>query len=188
MKRKSLFAAVAIFAGMAIGGYWLWLEFSASQSVALMTVAVARGNIEETVLATGTLKPARLVAVGAQASGRITSVKVKLGEAVKAGDLIAEIDSVTQQNDLRTAQAALANVKAQLVEKQATLVLNQQSLTRQKEMVAKNAVSKADYDSAVADLDVTSPDRISPGPNHGSPGRSGDRSGRSWLYENHGSN
>jgi len=153
------FARIAVIGivvvAAALGGYLLWQRVSSSQLPALMTAVVSRGDIEETVLATGTLKPLKLVAVGAQVSGRITSVKVGLGQTVKAGDLIAEIDSVTQQNNLRTADAALANVKAQLAEKQATLVLNRQNLNRQSEMIVKRAVSQADYDTATADLNVT---------------------------------
>lgn len=136
-------------------GAWLWWRGSTTADTTFMAANAARGDIEETVLATGTLKPVRLVAVGAQVSGRITSIKVALGQSVKSGDPVAEIDSATQENNLRTADAALADVRAQLVEKQATLVLNQQSLTRQQEMVTKNAVSRADYESAVAALAVT---------------------------------
>src|SRR3546814_8494627 len=84
---------------------------------AFVTAAVARSDIEETVLATGILKPSRLVAVGAQVSGRLTALKVALGDRVSEGDLVAEIDSVNRQNDLRTAEAALANVRAQRSEK-----------------------------------------------------------------------
>lgn len=155
MRPARMVTAGIIIAGIALGGYIFSQTLFAQQSTTLMTSVVSRGDVEETVLATGTLKPVRLVAVGAQVSGRITAVRVSLGQTVKAGDLIAEIDSVTQENDLRTAEAALANVKAQLAEKQATLVLNRQNLARQEEMVAKHAVSQADYDSAAADLNVT---------------------------------
>ncbi|MFG1378325.1 efflux RND transporter periplasmic adaptor subunit [Xanthobacter autotrophicus] len=122
---------------------------------ALMTAAVTRGDVAETVLASGTLKPEKLVAVGAQASGRITSVKVRLGQKVKAGDLVAEIDSVTQNNALGTAEAALANVRAQKAEKEATLALNELTLARQRTMVAQKAVSQADFETAEADVKVT---------------------------------
>ncbi|WP_394042190.1 efflux RND transporter periplasmic adaptor subunit [Xanthobacter aminoxidans] len=121
----------------------------------LMTAPVTRGNVEETVLASGTLKPSDLVAVGSQASGRILSIKVKLGDEVKKGDLIAQIDSVTQENALRTAEAALANTRAQKAEKEATLVLNEQTLARQKTMVAQKAVSQADYEAADSAVKVT---------------------------------
>ncbi|UJX48119.1 efflux RND transporter periplasmic adaptor subunit [Xanthobacter sp. YC-JY1] len=120
-----------------------------------MTAPVTRGNLEETVLASGTLKPSNLVAVGSQASGRILSIKVKLGDEVKKGDLIAQIDSVTQENSLRTAEAALANTRAQKAEKEATLVLNEQTLARQKTMVAQKAVSQADFEAADSAVKVT---------------------------------
>src|SRR3546814_17538166 len=95
-----------------------------------VTAAVARGDIEETVLATGILKPSRLVAVGAQVSGRLTALKVALGDRVSEGDLVAEIDSVNRPNDLRTAEAAPANVRAQPSKKRATLKPAERELAR----------------------------------------------------------
>lgn len=120
-----------------------------------LTAPVTRGDVEETVLATGTLKPVRLVAVGAQVSGRVLSVKVKVGDTVKQGDLVAQIDSITQENKLRTAEADLARLHAQRDEKTATLTLYDQVLTRQQSMVARNAVSRIDYDTAVANVATT---------------------------------
>lgn len=140
---------------VAAGGYVFWQRFIAEEAPSLLTSAVSRGSVEESVLATGTLKPARLVAVGAQVSGRIVALKVELGQSVKAGDLVAEIDSVTQENALKTSEAALANVRAQRLEKQAQLALDEQTLARQKQMIEKRAVSQADYDSAAAAAAVT---------------------------------
>ncbi len=125
------------------------------EPVRMMTAPVARGTIEKTVLATGTLKPAKLVAVGAQVSGRITAVKVRLGDRVRQGDPVAEIDSVPQQNALRTAEAALAAAKAQKQEKEASLVLAEQTLARQKKLVLQTAVSQADFESAQAEVATT---------------------------------
>ncbi|MFD2252295.1 macrolide-specific efflux system membrane fusion protein [Pseudochelatococcus lubricantis] len=136
-------------------GYWFWQKNrTAAQSANVMTAPVTRGDIEVTVLATGILKPVRLVAVGAQVSGRVTTLHVELGQQVKAGDLIAEIDSVTQENALRTAQAALANVRAQRTEKQASLKLAEITLERQRRMAAQRASSQADLDTAQADVGV----------------------------------
>ncbi len=120
----------------------------------LMTATIVKGNVEDTVLASGTLKPIVLIAVGAQVSGRITALHVTLGQTVKKGTLLAEIDSVTQQNNLKTTQAALANTRAQLAEKQASLVLAQQTLDRQKVMIKKNAIAQADLDSAQAEVNT----------------------------------
>lgn len=126
-----------------------------ADTASIMTATVTVGDVEESVLATGTLKPEKLVAVGSQASGRITALKVVLGQTVKKGDLIATIDSMTQQNSLRTAQAALTNVKAQRREKEATLVYAESVRDRQQRTVALNASSRVDYDSAVATVKTT---------------------------------
>ena len=80
---------------------------------ALATTPVSRGDIEQTVEATGVIDAYKLVSVGAQASGQIKSLKVQLGDSVKQGDLIAEIDATTQQNQVLNAQATLDQVKAQ---------------------------------------------------------------------------
>jgi macrolide-specific efflux system membrane fusion protein len=155
MNIGKLVGTVGLALSVAAAGWFLWDRFVAVNPPSLLTSAVARGNVEESVLATGTLKPVRLVAVGAQVSGRIVALKVGLGQSVKAGDLVAEIDSVTQDNALKTAEAALANVKAQRLEKQAQLALDEQTLARQKQMIEKRAVSQADYDSAAAAAAVT---------------------------------
>ncbi|WP_051201543.1 efflux RND transporter periplasmic adaptor subunit [Paracoccus aminophilus] len=141
-------------AALAGGGWYSGLGRSTVSTPAVLTAPVTRATIEQTVLATGTLKPARLVAVGAQVSGRITSVDVALGQKVKAGDLIAQIEQVTQRNQLRTAEAQLAATKAQLKEREANLALAERTLDRQKAMVAKNASARTDLDSAEAAVEV----------------------------------
>lgn len=150
-RRWLILLALALVAAAA---GWLLLRdrFATDPAAGLMTAEVVKGGVEETVLATGLLKPARLVAVGSQASGRVTSVKVRLGDKVAKGDLVAEIDSVTQENSLRTAKASLANVRAQREEKLATQALNAQTLARQRTMVAQRAVSQADFESAEANV------------------------------------
>lgn len=140
---------VALLAGAA---YAVKTLYFADKPPVLMTALVKRGDVETTVLATGTLKPIKLVAVGAQVSGRITAVKVALGDEVKQGALIAEIDSTTQQNALSTARAGLANVKAQRVEKEASLKLAEQTLERQRKVIAQAAISRADLESAEAEV------------------------------------
>ena len=140
---------------LAAGGFYAWQHFFATQPPALLTARVERGDVEETVLASGILKPSRLVAVGAQVSGRIISVAVALGQEVEAGELIAEIDSVTQENALKIAEAALASARAQKREREATLALNRQTLERYRQMVERRAVPQAEYDNAAAAVAVT---------------------------------
>lgn len=82
-------------AGAAVWGAKLWLFPTETEAPRYLTATAARKNIEQVVLATGTLEAFRQVSVGAQVSGQIKSLKVDFGSVVKAGDLIAEIDSKT---------------------------------------------------------------------------------------------
>ncbi|WP_439271567.1 efflux RND transporter periplasmic adaptor subunit [Pseudochrobactrum sp. HB0163] len=137
-------------AGLAAILYYFASSYLKADTPQVMTYNVSRGDIETTVLATGILKPARLVAVGAQASGRILSLNVTAGQIVKKGDLIAQIDATTQNNELRKAKAEEVRNKAEREDRLAKLELAKQDLKRQQQMITKNAISRADYDKAVS--------------------------------------
>lgn len=128
---------------------------TSSKAQSYITAPVTVGDLREEVLASGTLKPARLTAVGAQVSGRITALNVRVGDSVKAGDVIAQIDPVTKQNDLRSAEASLKNYRAQKIEKEAALVLAEANLARQQATLAQRATSRSDFDSADATVRQT---------------------------------
>lgn len=119
------------------------------------TAEVRRGMIESTVLASGELEALNLVSVGAQASGQLKRLAVQLGDRVQQGDLIAEIDSMTQQNALRNAEAALKTVQARKAAQQAELRQAQQQFQRQKSMLAQNASSRQEFEAAEAALATT---------------------------------
>ncbi|UDF05263.1 efflux RND transporter periplasmic adaptor subunit [Asticcacaulis sp. AND118] len=106
------------------------------------------GNVERTVLATGSLEPYTLVSVGAQTSGRVERLAVELGQAVKKGDLIAEIDSQTQNNSLQSAQADLANIQAQKAQAEASLAEARLNYERQKTLYQADAGARADFEAA----------------------------------------
>jgi macrolide-specific efflux system membrane fusion protein len=120
----------------------------------VMLASATRGDVIQVVQASGTLRPTNLVAVGSQSSGRITSLRVKTGQAVQKGELLAVIDSLTQENDIKTAEAVLADARAQKVQKQAALSYAEAVLTRQKAALAQNATSKDAYESAKSTVDV----------------------------------
>lgn len=107
------------------------------------------------MVATGTLEAFNQVSVGAQVSGQIEVLHVDFGDQVKAGDPIAEIDSLPQQNALANAKASLANVKAQRAAQQALLKQAQLAFERQQKMLAQNASARGDYEAAEAELAST---------------------------------
>ncbi|AIM51486.1 hlyD secretion family protein, partial [Dickeya phage phiDP10.3] len=106
----------------------------------------------------GTVNARKLVSVGAQVSGQIKALHVSLGDKVKQGQLLAEIDDLTQQNTLRDSKAALDNIQAQRASRQATLRNNQLNWQRQHNLMQKGVGVQADYDSAKATLDATQAD------------------------------
>ncbi|WP_166425760.1 efflux RND transporter periplasmic adaptor subunit [Paraglaciecola sp. 20A4] len=116
------------------------------------TEKVQRGDIENSVLANGMLQASKLVSVGAQVSGQIITLPVSLGQEVEKGTLIAQIDSLTQQNSLKEALASLASSKAEYRAKQAQINQAQLEFNRQKSMLDDNASSQADYETAQASL------------------------------------
>lgn len=137
------------------------LFFPAREEARYATAAARVGNIENTVLASGVLEPLELVSVGAQASGRIENLAVNVGDVVQAGQLIAQIDSMTQQNDLRDRQAALANIRAQRAARVAALTRAELDFERQRMMLEADATPRAEYDAAKATLDASRADLAS---------------------------
>jgi macrolide-specific efflux system membrane fusion protein len=115
-----------------------------------LTAPAAVGDIEQTVLASGTLQPFQLIDVGAQVSGQVKSLKVALGDAVAKGQVIAEIDPATQRNTLLIAQATLEQQKAQKLSLEATLAQDRLLLQRQSTTYAAEASSQQDLEAAQA--------------------------------------
>lgn len=117
-----------------------------------LTAPAVFGPLEQMVLARGRLEPAELVNVGAQVSGQVKMLAVALGQKVHAGDPIAEIDSLPQQNALRVATAEAANLHAQ----RTTLVVSLQQATRifqrQAEMLESDATSRLNFEAAEANM------------------------------------
>jgi macrolide-specific efflux system membrane fusion protein len=132
---------------------WFWLR--PAPPPPLQFAPVVRGNIEQVVEATGTLKPSRLVSVGAQVSGLIETLHVKLGDKVKAGDPIADIDSRTQRNALLSAQAAQRTARANRDALATDLRQLELTLRRQQRLVASQLVARADFDAATAKVEAT---------------------------------
>jgi macrolide-specific efflux system membrane fusion protein len=130
----------------------------AKEAPAFITAGVTRMDIEESVLASGTLQALKTVDVGAQVSGQLKKLHVRLGDQVKKGELLAEIDPVLQQNALKDAEAAQENVQAQIRAKKALLRQYELAYRRQLELTAQDAASRADLESAQAQFDTSRAD------------------------------
>jgi macrolide-specific efflux system membrane fusion protein len=152
--RFALAALVLLVLAVGVKFYF----FPTQKAPAFVTATAALGDLEQSVLATGTLQAFKQVSVGAQASGQIKSLSVALGDSIKKGQLIAEIDSMKQENDLRNTQAALLSAEALLGSRQALLKQAELNFQRQKELLTADAISRQTYEQAEATLGTTRAD------------------------------
>jgi len=127
------------------------------------TATVRRGDIENAVLATGKIYAIERVNVGAQVTGQVKSLQVKMGDKVVKGQLIAEIDDLQQRNNLRNAEAALKVVQADQLAKQAVLKQARAQFARQQRMLKEDASSREDYENAETTLKTTQAELVALG-------------------------
>ncbi|MCL1825441.1 MAG: efflux RND transporter periplasmic adaptor subunit [Betaproteobacteria bacterium] len=113
---------------------------------------VQRADIEDVVTATGTLQPREYVDVGAQVSGQLQKIHVKVGSQVQEGDLLAEIDSTVYLSRVDASRAQLRNQRAQLKEREAQLDLAQIQFRRQTALMAEDATAEESLQTAEAAL------------------------------------
>jgi len=136
-------------------GYWEWSRAEANQlSAPPATVIVATGTVERSVLASGVIEAGNLVSVGARVSGLIETLAVDLGDTVVEGDLIAEIESLDQQNNVLQAEADLAQIEAQIVASGAGIREAELALDRNQQLNEKNLSSTVALEAAETTLAV----------------------------------
>lgn len=152
-KRRWRRVALATIVLGGLAGGLLWLN-RAPEVLPPQTARVDRGDIEKSVLATGILKPARQVNVGAQVNGQLKKLYVKQGDRVAQGQLLAEIDPTLQLNELRKSQAELRSAQAQKLASQAQLKQYQLELTRQRALARDRAGVASDLEKAQAQHDA----------------------------------
>ena len=152
IKPTKLLIAVVCILAVALTA---WYFFKPKQELPqYITAEVTKGDLENSVLATGVLEATKMVSVGAQVSGQVKKMYVQLGDQVKQGQLIAQIDSVRQENDQKTAEASIKNQQAQLAVKDANLAKVEAEYNRQKAMYAQDATSRSELESALANYKI----------------------------------
>ena len=151
MKKKVLIAiGFVVVVGIAV---WFWRGSSSDQEIFLTEKAVV-GDIIQKVQASGEVGALQFVSVGAQVSGQIKKLHVKLGQKVKKGDLLAEIDSVSQVNQLNIDKARLESYTAQLESKKVELRNAQSKYNRELKLRKKDATSEESYEDALTALEA----------------------------------
>ena len=138
---------------VAAGAAYYFFSSNSKQEMTYLTESVTRGNVEKTVVASGSVESVNEVDVGAQASGKITKLYVKLGQEIKKGEMIADIDSTTQINTLNTKKAALVSYQAQLKAKKTAYDVALSSYNRLSKLYTQKATSLDSVNTAKSTLD-----------------------------------
>ncbi len=160
--------AVAVVALLALSGFLFWNNRTASAQY--MSARVERGNLRNTVTATGTLQALTTIQVGSQASGTISALNADFNSQVKKGQVIAQLDPAVSQAQVLQSRANLENARASLQQARAAVaqsragtsdaqakVLAAQSTTQTQQAgvsgsQANLAVLAAERDDALASL------------------------------------
>lgn len=147
MKKTKILIILLI---LGVGGYFIYDNFFKvkDEKVEFITKKAKKGSFSKKVDATGEIFATELIDVGAQVSGQIKKLYVKLGDQVKKGDMIASIDSSTQQNSIDNKEAQLAIYKAQLESAKVALNIAKTQFDRENALFTKNATSKQEFESA----------------------------------------
>jgi len=144
--KKNLLSWIAL-AALAAVAVMLWQRHQARAAEVLVfrTATVQRGDVTQTVSASGSLSAVATVEVGSQVSGNIAKINADFNDTVTAGQIVAEIEPSTYQARLVQAESDLANARA-------TLELKQLNAKRAEELVGKQLISQSDADTARAEL------------------------------------
>lgn len=143
-KALAVAAALALVAAVYLAVGWR----SGAKAPPFRTAPVERGEIVETVLATGTVNAVTTVSVGSQVSGTILKIYVDFNSRVRKGDPIARIDPSLFEATLRQARGSLENARAALERAEVVVVDTARTYRRNRELVKDGFVAQSDVDSA----------------------------------------
>ena len=131
-----------VLGGAAWGGVWYYNKTQA-EAPQYQSAAISRGDVTQTVTASGQLNPVLNVQVGSQVSGRISKIYVDYNSVVKSNQVIAEIDPSAYKASLLRAEAEVANSRA-------NLGLAEVQAKRAQSLFTNNLISASDHDIAKA--------------------------------------
>jgi HlyD family secretion protein len=138
--KKKFLLGGGFMAVIVLAGFYFWN--SESSTPQYMTARVERGNLRNTVTATGALQAVTTVQVGSQASGTISALYADFNSVVKKGQVIAQLDPSTAKAQVEQARANLQNARAGLAQARAAVVNSRAGVTdaQAKRLAARSTV------------------------------------------------
>ncbi len=148
--RRYLVIAFVVVTAMSIVAIWMTGK---SPVTKYKTEQIRRGDLTVIVTATGTLQPTNTVCVGSELSGIITNVEVNYNDKVKAGQILAKLDTSKLEAQLVQSKAALESEKAKVLQAQATVAETHAKLAqlqKVRELSNGKVPSQSEMDAAEA--------------------------------------
>jgi len=156
LTNKKLLMGGAAVAVLAVAGYYFWGNQSSAPQY--MTARVERGNLRNTVTATGTLQAVTTVQVGSQASGTLSALNADFNSLVKKGQVIAQLDPAIAKAQVDQARANVQQARASLQQSVASVAGSRAGVSdsQAKALAAKSTVqnNQSGVSSAQANLAV----------------------------------
>jgi len=146
---KRLVIAFVLILAAGAGAASLMGYFDKPRQPEVRFTTPTRGDIRQTVTATGTLQATRTVDVGSQISGIVKKLYVDYNSLVTKGQLIAEMDPQTIEAQVESAQASLDKAKIDLTGVQATLQSDRINQDREEQLFSHSLASEQDREAAV---------------------------------------
>lgn len=135
-------------AGLAGGAWWVLASRQADGQVRYVTIPVERGMLSITVTATGTLQPTNQVEISSELSGTVREVLVDNNDMVRAGQVLAELDTDKLEAQVARERANVDMAKARLKEAQVAAAETKRKFDRYTELASRKVVSDQDLDAA----------------------------------------
>lgn len=140
---------LVVLAGLGVGAYFIWASMNQPKPPPTwQTQPVVRGELRTTISATGTLKPTRVVTVGAEVSGRILTVEARENDHVTKGQVLVRLDPETLNAQLEQAQASKDAATATVAEARASLAQARRDEARAQELARKGIASSQALEQA----------------------------------------
>jgi len=157
--KKKLLLGGGFMAAIILAGYYFWADSSSTPQY--LTARVERGNLRNTVTATGALQAVTTVQVGSQASGTISALYADFNSTVKKGQVIAQLDPAQAKAQVEQAQANLQQARASLANAQAAVTDAQAKNLAAKSTVQNNQAGVSGAEANVAVLKAQQDDALS---------------------------
>ncbi|MFW3372449.1 efflux RND transporter periplasmic adaptor subunit [Aliarcobacter butzleri] len=121
INRKFIYIVIAIISFLAIVLFFIFNGNDKSNKIEYITKKVTQGDLSVVVSTTGNLNPTNSVEIGIEVSGTLKEIFVDFNDEVKAGQILAKIDTVKLQSQVDSSTAALAIAVANQKESQVLL-------------------------------------------------------------------